>query len=66
MLLAYVMMILGVMIVLLIGADAMRRQIMGSAPALTQGGFKWAVAGVFLLAVGFFLLPTIAFVEYLF
>jgi len=58
-------MVLGVLIVLLIGADAARREFIGKTQALTRGRLNLAVAGMVLIVVGFLLLPTIAFVEYL-
>ena len=63
--LTFPVMVFGVLIVLLVGADAARRQITGKTPALTRGRINLAVAGMVLMVVSFFLLPAIAFVEYL-
>jgi len=63
--LTFPLMVFGVLIVLLVCADAARRQITGKTPALTRGRINLAVAGMVLIVVSFFLLPALAFVEYL-
>ena len=63
--LTFPVMVLGLLIVLLVGADAARRRITGKTPALTKGRINLAVVGMVLMVAGFFLLPAIAFIEYL-